>query len=55
MNSTFFHDGYRDALAGLPYSPPDVSVYAREYSEGYAEAEGDQYADSRESTDRRAW
>lgn len=38
MASTFFTDGYRDALAGNPYAPPyhpQTTAYAREYQEGY--------------------
>lgn len=37
-SSTFFHDGYNDAAAGLPASPPDhpaTWVYAIEYLAGY--------------------
>lgn len=34
--STFRHDGYRDAFAGLPQSPPPHFVFEAEYNEGYA-------------------
>tara|TARA_R110000868_G_scaffold377458_1_gene642773 strand:- start:25 stop:219 length:195 start_codon:yes stop_codon:yes gene_type:complete len=36
--SSFYHDGYRDGLADADYSPPDISVYAAEYSDGYRDA-----------------
>ncbi len=38
MTSTFWTDGYRDAKAGNPYSPPAhsaTSVYTAEYQRGY--------------------
>ena len=34
-NSTFYADGYQDASCGDAASPPDVSVYAMEYAQGY--------------------
>ena len=36
--SSFYHDGYRDGLKGDECSPPDVSVYASEYTRGYQDA-----------------
>lgn len=33
--STFYCDGYRDAIKGRVQSPPDISVYAAEYMDGY--------------------
>lgn len=35
MNSTFYTDGYRDAVAGHPVSLLGVSVYDQEYYDGY--------------------
>jgi hypothetical protein len=40
-NSTFYHDGYRDRWENRKFSPPDVSVYAHEYTVGWKHAEGD--------------
>lgn len=37
-NSTFYHDGFRDAKQGLPATPPDANVYATEYMAGYEDA-----------------
>jgi hypothetical protein len=37
-NSTFETDGYRDARASLPPSPPDYPMHAAEYQRGYAAA-----------------
>jgi hypothetical protein len=36
MTSTFETDGYRDGFAGVKPSPPNVPIYAAEYSRGYA-------------------
>ena len=39
--STFYHDGYRDALNDREASPPshpETTVYAREYWAGYRDA-----------------
>jgi hypothetical protein len=33
--STFEIDGYRDGYAGAPATPPDVPIYAAEYTRGY--------------------
>jgi hypothetical protein len=38
-NSTFYHDGYADAIDGNEPAPPYVTVYALEYMEGYTDAQ----------------
>ena len=40
-NSTFYHDGYQDRMENRNFSPPDVSVYAHEYTVGWKHAESD--------------
>ena len=35
--STFYADGFRDGSSGKDYSPPDVPIYAQEYSSGYVD------------------
>ena len=54
-SSSFYCDGYRDGEKHAPFSPPDVDVYAMEYSQGYADAESEAYAQAHESTDRCVW
>lgn len=39
--STFRVDGYHAGFKGEPCSAPDVSVYAQEYREGYAQGQED--------------
>ena len=34
--STFYSDGYRDAMDGKKASPPNIQIYAAEYMDGYA-------------------
>lgn len=34
--SSFRHDGYKDAIDGLPPMPPGHFVFETEYNEGYA-------------------
>lgn len=38
-NSTFYSDGWRDARASRPSSPPDIAVHAQEYLNGYQAAQ----------------
>jgi hypothetical protein len=48
-SSTFYHDGYRDAMDYLPYSPPDLTVHEDEYRKGYTSGRYDRllrHADS---------
>ncbi len=54
-SSSFYCDGYRDGEKKAPFSPPDVDVFAAEYSQGYADAEAQAYEDSMESTYRCVW
>ena len=39
--STFRVDGYHAGFKGQPSTPPDVSVYAQEYRDGYAQGQED--------------
>lgn len=51
-SSTFYHDGFGDAKAGI-CSPPDVPVYAAEYKDGHADAQAQAYEDATEPCDVR--
>jgi hypothetical protein len=39
MPSTFYHDGFRDALNGSEPAPVDQGVYGQEYLEGHREGQ----------------